>query len=80
MSAHEITAKVQQYETFLNDTLRGDLNKVGRLQEQLLQQLTGYRDVKMFIKSVQENKFGLEERPLKTKVDLGCNFYVNAEM
>lgn len=72
--------KIQRYETFLNETLREDLRKVSILEENVLHQLTGYGDLRMFIQSLQNDSFKSKDKPLKTKVDLGCNFYANAEM
>jgi hypothetical protein len=80
MSLEDRQAKVQKYEQFLNETLRGDLSKVSLLEKDVMDQLSGYSDLRVFIKSLQFDEFKPTDKALKTKVDLGCNFYVNAEM
>lgn len=80
MSLESRQAKIHKYEQFLNETLREDLRKVSLLEQNVMLQLSGYADLKMFIQSLLDDYFKPADKALKTKVDLGCNFYVNAEM
>jgi len=70
----EISEKVLRYERFLNDTLRGDLQKVVDERDKIYEQLSEYLQLKTVIESITETKLD----KVTTKVDLGCNFYVKA--
>lgn len=69
-------AKVVQYEKFINEVLKRDLQKVLEQRDVVYQKISEYLQLKNTIQSLQE----AESRQLKTDVDLGCNFYVQAEV
>jgi len=73
-----INEKVLKYEHFLNDTLKEDLRKIQEQQDKIYAEIAEYLQLKITIERMQT--FKLTEKPLKTKVDLGCNFYVNAKV
>ncbi|KAM3911101.1 protein UXT [Leptodactylus fuscus] len=68
--------KVLRYETFLTDTLQTDLRRVLENRDSVYEKISQYLQLKNVIEKLQE----LETGPLQTQVDLGCNFYVNAEV
>ncbi|XP_070559062.1 protein UXT-like [Ptychodera flava] len=74
--SEEIPAKVLEYERFVNEVLRADLRKVYESRDKLYSQISEYLQLRTVIEKIQESE--LEKNGLKTRVDLGCNFYVQA--
>lgn len=70
--------KIQEYETFLNEVLREDLKKVLAQREALCQEVLDLQQLKTVIERLQEAE--LNKEAIKTRVDLGCNFYVQANV
>ncbi|XP_031149039.1 protein UXT [Sander lucioperca] len=68
--------KVLQYENFINEVLKRDLQKVLEQRDSVYEKISQYLQLKNTIQSLQES--GLQQ--LKTDVDLGCNFFVQAEV
>ncbi|KAF3696332.1 Protein UXT Ubiquitously expressed transcript protein [Channa argus] len=68
--------KVLQYETFINEVLRRDLQKVLEQRDAVYEKISQYLQLKNTIQSLQDSG----SKQLKTDVDLGCNFYVQAEV
>ena len=75
-----LNEQIKKYETFLNETLRGDLVKVTNLQAELVRKLNNYEEIRKFINSVKSGEIVDEKNCIKTQVDLGCNFYCQAKM
>lgn len=73
----EITRKVLDYEKFLNEKLREDLRLILEKRDKIYEQIAEYLQLKTTIEKIKENN---ETGDLKTKVDLGCNFYVQANI
>lgn len=73
----EITRKVLDYEKFLNEKLREDLRLILEKRDKTYEQIAEYLQLKTTIEKIKENN---ETEGLKTKVDLGCNFYVQANI
>lgn len=71
-----IDQKVLQYENFINEVLRRDLQKVLEQRDSVYEKISQYLQLKNTLQSLQEA--GSEK--LKTEVDLGCNFYVQAQV
>ncbi|XP_023281769.1 protein UXT [Seriola lalandi dorsalis] len=71
-----VEQKVVQYENFINDVLRRDLQKVLEQRDLVYEKISQYLQLKNTIQSLQESG----SQQLKTDVDLGCNFYVQAEV
>lgn len=71
-----INEKVLQYETFINEVLRRDLQRVLEQRDGVYEKIAQYLQLKNTIKSIQE----ADSKELKTDVDLGCNFYVQAHV
>ncbi|KAI4873398.1 hypothetical protein NFI96_012312 [Prochilodus magdalenae] len=71
-----IDDKVLQYESFINDVLKRDLQKVLEQRDGVYEKIAEYLQLKNTIKSIQET----DSKELKTDVDLGCNFYVQAHV
>lgn len=79
MSASYVPSeKVLKYERFLNDALKEDLRKVLENRDKVYAEIAEYLQLKNTIERIQEAS--LTDKQLKTKVDLGCNFYVNAKI
>ncbi|XP_051824808.1 protein UXT isoform X2 [Antechinus flavipes] len=72
----EAQAKVLQYEAFISDVLQRDLRQVLAQRDEVYGQLAGYLQLKNVLERLQESG----DEKLRTQVDLGCNFYVNAEV
>lgn len=76
----DLNEQIRKYETFLNETLRGDLVRVTNLQEDLMRKLSNYEEIRQFINSIKSGEIVDEKDCIKTQVDLGCNFYCQAKM
>ncbi|XP_038578642.1 protein UXT [Micropterus salmoides] len=71
-----VDQKVLQYENFINEVLKTDLQKVLDQRDSVYEKISQYLQLKNTIQSLQESS----SQRLKTDVDLGCNFYVQAEV
>ncbi|XP_018608398.1 protein UXT [Scleropages formosus] len=71
-----IDEKILQYETFINDVLKRDLQKVLEQRDGVYEKIAQYLQLKNTIESLQE----AGSKELKTEVDLGCNFYAQAHI
>ncbi len=69
--------KVLKYETFLNEKLRPDLKSVLEQRDNIYSEIAEYLALKNSIEAIKSADLPKDE-PLKTKVDLGCNFYAKA--
>lgn len=69
-----INEKILQYETFISDVLKRDLEKVLEQRDGVYEKMSQYLQLKNTIESLQES----DTKELKTEIDLGCNFYVQA--
>ncbi|XP_035692906.1 protein UXT homolog [Branchiostoma floridae] len=74
----EIGQKVTEYEKFLNERLKVDLQKTLDSRDEIYAKMSEYLQLKTNIERMQEVDFPKGE--LRTKVDLGCNFYVQAKV
>ncbi|XP_012939069.2 protein UXT [Aplysia californica] len=70
--------KTLAYETFLNERLRDDLRKILDQRDKVYEEISEYLQLKSTIEKIEEDL--LPQSSLKTKVDLGCNFYVQANV
>jgi prefoldin alpha subunit len=73
-----VSEKVLRYESFVNDILKEDLKKVHSRFETLNSEIAEYIQLKNFIQSISD--VDLSTGGLKTKMDLGCNFYIQANI
>ncbi|KAJ8393509.1 hypothetical protein AAFF_G00059820 [Aldrovandia affinis] len=71
-----VDEKVLQYETFITEVLKRDLQRVLDHRDAVYEKIALYLQLKNTIESLQES--GVKD--LKTEVDLGCNFYVQAHV
>ncbi|XP_046845363.1 protein UXT homolog [Xenia sp. Carnegie-2017] len=71
-----VSDKVRKYEEFINDCLKADLRKVHELRDKLYSNIADYLQLKTTIEKI---KF-FDGGKMKTQVDLGCNFYCQAEV
>ncbi|XP_069033873.1 protein UXT [Embiotoca jacksoni] len=71
-----VQQKVFQYENFISEVLQKDLQKVIEQRDLVYEKISQYLQLKNTIQSLKE----AESPRLKTDVDLGCNFYVQAEV
>nr|SVE79919.1 EOG090X0MWD [Daphnia magna] len=68
--------KIQQYEKFVNEVLRSKLKSCLAARENYVSDIQEYLQLLKTIKNLDE----FDVNPLKTKVDLGCGFFVQAEV
>ena len=66
---------ITQYETFLNEKLRGDLEKLGQQLDAHYQEIADYLELQLMLIKTED----CQEKGFKTRVDLGCNFYMRAK-
>lgn len=78
-SDKDVESKVTKYETFLNETLRTDLRKTLLLRDKIYQEQAEYLALRNSINAMKISDL-VPGEPMKTKVDLGCNFYCQARI
>ncbi|KAF9986801.1 hypothetical protein BGZ75_001422 [Mortierella antarctica] len=71
-----IQQKLARYETFVNESLKSDLKDALDARDAIYEQTSEYLKLAKDIEVIKEN--GLTE--MKTQVDLGSNFYVQAKI
>lgn len=71
--------KVQKYEAFLNDQLKPDLQSILERRDKVYEEIAEFLALKNSLAAIKAAELRPGE-PLKTKVDLGCNFYVQARV
>nr|CAG4642248.1 EOG090X0MWD [Eurycercus lamellatus] len=71
-----VQEKIQQYETFVNDVLRNKLKHCLKAREVCCSEIQEYLQLLKTLQNLKE----LDTNPLKTQVDLGCGFFVQAEV
>ncbi|KAI3357935.1 hypothetical protein L3Q82_016309, partial [Scortum barcoo] len=69
-----VDEKVLQYENFINEVLKKDLQKVLEQRDSVYEKISEYLQLKNTIQRLQECT------SLRTDIDLGCNFYVQADV
>ncbi|XP_065184984.1 protein UXT homolog [Sycon ciliatum] len=74
----DVQEKVRKYEEFLNERLKRDLQKVLAAREAVYADIADYLLLKSTIEQLKVAE--LPKGELRTKVDLGCNFYVQAKV
>ena len=72
-----LSQKILHYEVFLNERLRSDLQKVLSQRERVCDEVAEYNQLQTTVNLLTE---GLGDKPLKTMIDLGCNFYCHAKV
>ncbi|RDD36799.1 Protein UXT-like protein [Trichoplax sp. H2] len=70
--------KLTKFEQFINEKLKGDLALVNERRESVCQQIANYLKLRQSIENLQ--LLGEDGKTLRSKVDLGCNFYVQANV
>ncbi|RUP48159.1 UXT-like protein [Jimgerdemannia flammicorona] len=71
-----IAVKLAKYDKFVNDKLKVDLQKTLEARDKLYDTISEYLKLKSQIEVIQENNL----KEMKTMVDLGSNFYVQAKI
>ena len=74
-----IQRKVREYETFLNDRLRADLQRAWSERDRLFSEIAEYERLRVTLNTLDELYKTNSEDPLQTQIDLGCSFFVQAE-
>lgn len=73
MAAAPSSKKVEEYEAFFNERLAVDLEKTLAERDKIYEEIAEYNQLKNFIENTPE------AGPMKTMVDIGCNFYMRAK-
>ncbi|CAM5123573.1 unnamed protein product [Natator depressus] len=68
--------KAPRYEAFVSDVLQRDLWRVQQQREEVYEKITQHMWLKTVIERLQEG----DGRAVQTQVDLGYNFFVNADV
>ncbi|RNA40169.1 hypothetical protein BpHYR1_013804 [Brachionus plicatilis] len=72
------SAKILEFEKFVNEKLRTDLKLVLDEQDAVYSEMAEYLQVKDTIEKLTAANPSGQIKKFQTKVDLGCNFYANA--
>ena len=72
-------SKVDKFEDFLNERLKPDLKSVLEQRDKIYEEIAEYLALKNTISAIQRSDLK-KGQSLKAKVDLGANFYVQAEV
>ncbi|XP_058678351.1 protein UXT isoform X1 [Ammospiza caudacuta] len=67
--------KAQRYEAFVSDVLQRDLRRVQEQRDAVFEQQAQVLQLRSALSRLQD-----AAAPLRTQVDLGCNFFVSAEV
>ncbi|KAK3915966.1 Protein UXT-like protein [Frankliniella fusca] len=78
MEETPISEKILKFETFVNDVLKEDLRRHESQLDQINREIAEYVELKNMINTTKEADFGPDG--FKTKVDIGCNFYMQANV
>ena len=73
-----IPEKVLKFESFVNDVLKEDLKRYENQLDQINSEIAEYVELKKMMQTLQEAEIGPDG--FKTKVDIGCNFYMQANV
>ena len=73
----DISQRILHYEEFLNERLRSDLEKVLSQRDEVCGEIAEYNQLKTTVELLISQG---PAKPLKTMVDLGCNFYAHAKV
>ncbi|KAF8946280.1 hypothetical protein BGZ46_005821, partial [Entomortierella lignicola] len=73
--AHIKIEKIARYESFVNEGLRKDLKDALDARDAIYDQISEYLKLAKDIEIIKDN----ELTEMKTQVDLGSNFYVQAK-
>ncbi|KAJ8015967.1 hypothetical protein DPEC_G00002200 [Dallia pectoralis] len=71
-----VEEKVLHYETFITDVLKRDLEKVLKQRDGVYEKIAQYLQLENTIESLKEP----DTSGLKTEIDIGCHFYVQADV
>ena len=74
-----VKGKIAKFEHFLNEQLKPDLKNCLEQRDKIYQEISEYLSLKNSIEAIKAANLP-ELKPLKTKVDLGANFYVKAKV
>ncbi|BES96892.1 Prefoldin subunit [Nesidiocoris tenuis] len=74
----DVNQKILKYETFLNDVLKEELKKIHLNQDHVTTEIAEYVQIKQLIDTVK--KSNLQDDGLKTQVDIGCSFFIEAKI
>ena len=78
-----IQRKVREYEIFLNDRLRADLQRAWSERDRLFSEIAEYERLRMTLDTLgdlyKQRQQTSTDDPLQTQIDLGCSFFVQAE-
>ncbi len=74
----DIEVKVRDYEEFVNERLKTDLQGVLEMRDDVYSDLAEYLQLRNVIERLKTRE--VAEKELKTMVDLGANFYAHAKV
>jgi len=74
-----LTEKILKYESFLNERLKPDLKSVLAERDQIYNETAEFVALRNTIAAIRSADLP-PGQPLKTQVDLGCNFYCRANV
>lgn len=74
-----IKGKVLKFEQFLNEKLRPDLKNCLEERDKIYEESAEYLSLANSIEALKASDLP-EDKPLKTKVDIGSNFYIQAKV
>lgn len=72
----DVQQKILEYEKFISEVLQRDLQKVLEQRDVIYEKIAQYLQLKNVIERLQES----DQEVLKMQVELGCNFFVDAEV
>ena len=75
-SSQPISDKVLKYEEFVNEVLKNDLKHVLEERDKIYDEIAEYMKLQTSIERLKT----VETRPIKEMIDVGCNFYMQAEV
>ncbi|XP_015585066.1 protein UXT homolog [Cephus cinctus] len=74
----DVQKKILQFESFMNDVLRADLAKLAEKLDSKNAEMAEFLELKSIIKTLKDTN--VDKSGFKTKVDMGNNFYIQANI
>eukprot|EP00795_Rhopilema_esculentum_P010896 gene10896-19725_t len=76
----EINDTILYYESFINDVLKRDLQKVIDQRDEIYSKVAEYLQLKRSIEQFESKPLLLSKKSAKVMTDIGCNFYCQAKI
>ncbi|XP_065219777.1 protein UXT [Planococcus citri] len=78
MKERNVLFEIEKYETYINEVLKSDLNKICSQLDEVNTDIAEYQSLQKTINLLQE--FKDKNQVYKTMMDIGCNFFMETRV